>query len=29
MENNYDKQFIDVEAWLTEDGYIDYICPQI
>lgn len=29
MENNYDKQFIDVEEWLTEDGYIDYICPQI
>ena len=29
MENNYDKQFIDVKAWLTEDGYIDYICPQI
>lgn len=29
LENNYDKQFIDVEKWLTEDGYLDYICPQI
>ena len=29
MDNNYNNQFIDVEEWLTEDGYIDYICPQI
>ncbi len=29
MENNYDKQFIDVKTWLTQDGYLDYICPQI
>lgn len=29
LENNYDKQFIDVKKWLSEDGYIDYICPQI
>ena len=29
MENNYDKQFIDVKTWLTKDGYLDYICPQI
>lgn len=29
MDNNYNKQYIDVEKWLTQDGYIDYICPQI
>lgn len=29
MDNNYNNQFIDVEKWLTKDGYIDYICPQI
>lgn len=29
MDNNYNNQFIDVKEWLTEDGYIDYICPQI
>ena len=29
MENNYDQQFIDVELWLSEEGYVDYICPQI
>ena len=29
MDNNYNNQFIDVNEWLTEDGYIDYICPQI
>lgn len=29
MDNNYNKQFIDVKEWLSEDGYIDYICPQV
>ena len=29
MDNNYDGQFIDVENWLENDGYLDYICPQI
>ena len=29
LDNNYNKQFIDVKEWLSEDGYIDYICPQI
>lgn len=27
--NNYSQQFIDVEKWLQNPGYIDYICPQI
>ena len=29
MDNNYNKQFIDVKKWLSRKGYIDYICPQI
>ena len=29
LQIDYEVQFIDVEKWLTEDGYIDYICPQI
>lgn len=29
MQINYDSQFIDVEKWLSNSGYIDYICPQI
>ena len=29
LENNYNKQFIDVALWLSEKGYVDYICPQI
>ena len=29
LKNNYDGQFIDIEKWLSEDGYIDYLCPQI
>lgn len=29
MDNNYNLQFIDVELWLSEPGYIDYICPQV
>ncbi|PKM93473.1 MAG: hypothetical protein CVU84_15945 [Firmicutes bacterium HGW-Firmicutes-1] len=26
---NYDQQFIDVEKWVANTGYIDYICPQV
>lgn len=29
MENNYNDQFIDVQKWLSQTGYVDYICPQI
>ncbi len=29
LENNYNKQFIDVAKWLSTEGYVDYICPQI
>ena len=29
LENNYNKQFIDVALWLSESGYVDYICPQV
>lgn len=29
MENNYDGQFIDCAKWLSEEGYVDYIMPQI
>ncbi|MEG2295690.1 MAG: family 10 glycosylhydrolase, partial [Oscillospiraceae bacterium] len=29
MENNYDEQYIDVQKWLSQKGYVDYICPQI
>lgn len=29
MKNNYNTQFIDVEKWLSNTGYVDYILPQI
>lgn len=29
IKNNYDKMFIEVEKWLSEPGYVDYIMPQI
>lgn len=29
MDNNYNGQFADVEKWLSNSGYVDYICPQI
>lgn len=29
MEANFNQQFIDVEKWVSNVGYIDYICPQI
>jgi len=27
--NNFEHTFIDVEKWINNIGYIDYICPQI
>jgi uncharacterized lipoprotein YddW (UPF0748 family) len=27
--NNYHIQFADVDTWLANPGYIDYICPQV
>lgn len=29
MENNYEYMYADVKQWCGEDGYIDYIVPQI
>ena len=29
MENNYEYMYADVKKWCSEEGYIDYICPQI
>jgi len=29
MNNNYTQMFIDVEKWLSNEGYLDYICPQV
>lgn len=29
IENNYQRNYADIKTWLTEDGYIDYIMPQI
>lgn len=26
---NYSEQYIDVEEWLSNAGYVDYICPQV
>lgn len=26
---NYNKLYADVEKWVSEEGYVDYICPQI
>lgn len=28
-ENNYNGLYADVELWMREKGYIDYVCPQI
>lgn len=27
--NNYNQQYINVEKWAANTGYVDYICPQI
>lgn len=29
IENNYEYMYADVKKWCAEEGYIDYICPQI
>lgn len=29
IENNYNSLYADVEKWCTQEGYVDYICPQI
>ncbi len=28
-QNTYDKLYADPKKWMAENGYIDYICPQI
>lgn len=29
IKTNYNKLYADVEKWVSEEGYIDYICPQV
>lgn len=29
MENDYSSLYADVEKWSSQEGYVDYICPQI
>ncbi len=29
IENNYNYMFADVKKWCAEEGFCDYICPQI
>lgn len=29
ISNNYSKQYADIKKWCSQEGYIDYICPQI
>lgn len=29
IDNNYTSLYADVRKWSTEDGFVDYICPQI
>lgn len=29
VEHNYNSLYADVELWATEEGYVDYLCPQI
>lgn len=29
IDKNYSSLYADVEKWVKEDGYVDYICPQI
>lgn len=29
IDNNYQRNYADVKTWLREDGYIDYIMPQV
>lgn len=28
-QNNYNSLYCNVEKWLTNPGYVDYICPQV
>ena len=29
MDNNYTQMYADVKKWCSEEGYLDYIAPQI
>lgn len=29
IKNDYSTLYADVEKWVSNDGYVDYICPQI
>lgn len=29
MSNNFNAQYIDVEKWIQNKGYVDYLCPQV
>lgn len=29
VDNDYTSLYADVRKWITEDGFVDYICPQI
>ena len=29
LDINYNSQYIDVARWLSQPGYVDYICPQV
>lgn len=29
IENDRNKLYADVEKWISEEGYVDYICPQV
>ncbi|MCH5316336.1 MAG: family 10 glycosylhydrolase [Eubacterium sp.] len=29
ISTNYNSQYADVERWSTEEGFLDYICPQV
>lgn len=29
ISSNYNKLYADVERWVTEEGFVDYICPQV
>lgn len=29
MNNNYNSQYIDVQKWVQNKGYVDYLCPQV
>lgn len=29
MSNNFNSQYIDVQKWVQNKGYVDYLCPQV